>query len=349
MHNRGEPGNQPSPSPNITEAVPIVRGSLHSPSGPGVFAAASRDAMIPFVALVALWLVSLCLIPGFRSASHVMYVLKVSSFLGIVAAGQTLVMTTGGIDISVSGTLTLSAVVCAQLIATSHLGASGAIAVSLLVSTVVGLANGLGIVLLGLPPLVMTLAMLSIIEGGLLIYTGGAPISGRSAFIDWLGNGTLIPSVPNPILVWILVSAFTIWLLHYSKYGRYIHAVGTNPQASHISGVSVRNTILLAYGLSGLLSGIAGILILGYVSTTYLTMGVPYQMGSIAVVVIGGTSNMGGRGTCIGSVVGSVLLTLTTSVLTVIRMPEGMRQALYGALIIVVFVAYVYGRPSSSN
>ena len=72
-------------------------------------------------------------------------------------------------------------------------------------------------------------------------------------------------------------------------------------------------------------------------------------MGSIAVVVIGGTSNMGGRGTCIGSVVGSVLLTLTTSVLTVIRMPEGMRQALYGALIIVVFVAYVYGRPSSSN
>jgi|CZCA01.1.fsa_nt_gi ribose transport system permease protein len=349
MLNLGESHNRSQSSLHTGQAVSITHSLLRGPSAVGVFAKASQDARIPFVALVTLWVVSLCFIPGFRSGSHVMYIMKVSSFLGIVAAGQTLVMTTGGIDISVSGAISLSAVVCAQLIATSHLGAVGAIAVSLLVSLGIGIVNGLGILMLGLPPLVMTLAMLSMIEGGLLIYTSGAPVSGRSPLIDWLGNGTLIPAVPNPILIWIVISAFTMWLLHYSKYGRYIHAVGTNQQASHVSGVSIRNTVLLAYALSGLLAGVAGILILGYVSTTYLTMGVPYQMGSIAAVVIGGTSNMGGKGTYIGSFVGSILLTLTTSVLTVIKMPEGLRQAIYGALIIGVFIAYVSQNSSSKT
>jgi ribose transport system permease protein len=300
-----------------------------------------RDARAAwaFAVLVITWAAAIGFVKGFDSVSSVRYILQTAAFLGIIAVGQTLVVMMSGIDLSVSGVVALSAVVCAQVTGSS--GGTAGILAALAISVTVGVVNAAGVTWLRVPPMVMTLATGTIIAGALLVYTNGAPKSASVPLLDALANDTLL-GVPQSFLLWLGISAVAVWLLHFSRTGRYMFALGTSGPASRASGVPLAATTFASYAGCALLAGVAGLILLGFTGTSSLTMGNPYQLLSVAAVVLGGTSILGGTGHLLGTLAGTLLLTLLTAVLVVWNTSQGLRQAVLGLLIIALL--FIYGR-----
>ncbi len=289
------------------------------------------------IMLVVVWSYSLIRVEGYRSLDYNLFTLRVTSFLVIVAIGQSLVVLTGGIDLSIPGTIGLAGVVGGVLI--TNLGEGAGIALTLAIVVAVGFANGLGVVVLRLPPLVMTLASLSIIQGGLLIYNAGNPVSGQSAFLARLANDSL-GRVPMPVVIASVMVAFGVFLLRRTTYGRSVYAIGNNPTAAALAGVPVPLIQVSTYILCSLCAGVAGLLLLGWTGYSFLTMGDPYLLTSIAAVVVGGTSILGGRGSLVGTVLGALLLNILVNILVVEQIPEAGRIMIQGALILLLLVVY---------
>lgn len=301
----------------------------------------SRRPVWGFGVLVLLWLAAILFAQGFGSVASVRYLVQTASFLGIVAVGQTLVVMMSGIDLSVSAVVALSAVVCAQVASGSD-GTTGILA-ALAVSVLVGLVNAAGLIWLHLPPMVMTLATATVLSGALLIYTDGSPSSARIPVLDAVANDAVL-GVPLATVLWLVIAGVAVWLLHLSRLGRYAFALGNSEPASRASGVPVPVTTLVMYCACALLAGVAGLVLLGFTGTSSLTMGNPYQLLSIAAVVLGGTSILGGRGHLLGTVAGALLLTLLTALLVAWNLGEGPRQVALGLLIIGLLLAYARER-----
>ena len=282
---------------------------------------------------------------NFFRTSTMFTILKQVSITGIVCIGQTMVMLTGGIDLSVSNVVTLSSVVAAGCVKAGW-GDGAAIVVALLASVLVGAINATGITFLRIPPIIMTLAMLSLLEGGLLIATDGTPPSGCGDVIKWLCKGKPL-GVPNAVFVWIIFLVLALLLMNKSKFGRHIYAIGTNESAAKLNGVKVVATKYMVYCLSSLCAGIGGLLILGNMGSTYLTIGQQYQLMSIAAVVIGGISIQGGKGKFTGIIAGTMLMILLRDILNVLKMSNAGREIFQGVLILAVLLAY--GREKKSN
>lgn len=297
---------------------------------------------ITFAVLLIIWVFSLIRVEGYRSVDFNLFTLRVASFLAIVAAGQTLVVLMGGIDLSVAAVVTMTGVIGGHLI--TQIGEAGGILLTLAVAALVGVCNGLGVVLLRLPPLVMTLASLSIIQGVLLVYNAGKPVSGESPFLNYWALGSLL-GLPTPVWVLAAISLFCIILLHKTAFGRAIYAIGNNPRAALLSGVPIGVTQVATYALCSLFAGITGLLILGRTGYSSKTAGDPYLLMSIAAVVIGGTSILGGRGKYIGTVGGALVLTVLINVLTVENISEAGRMIVQGALILILLIAYASTEP----
>ncbi|WP_405607011.1 ABC transporter permease [Streptomyces sp. NBC_00076] len=296
-----------------------------------------------FGVLGVTWLAAILFADGFDSVSNVRYLVQTASFLGIVAVGQTLVVIMSGIDLSVSGVVGLSAVVCAKVASGTSGGATTAVVVALLLSALVGAVNAAGVVWLRVPPMVMTLATGTVLAGALLVYTDGSPSSARVPLLDSLANGRVL-GVPWAFVLWLTVTAVAGWLLHLARTGRYAFALGAGESAARASGVPLAATAFTAYVSCALLAGVAGLVLLGFTGTSSLTMGNPYQLLSIASVVLGGTSILGGRGHLLGTVGGALLLTLLTALLTSWNLSEGVRQVFLGVLIIGLLLVYARER-----
>jgi ribose transport system permease protein len=292
---------------------------------------------ITFIVLLLIWVFSLIRVEGYRSLDFNLFTLRVAAFLGIVAAGQTLVVLMGGIDLSVAAVVTMTGVIGGHLI--TQIGEAAGIVLTLLIAALVGVVNGLGVVALRLPPLVMTLASLSVIQGVLLVYNAGKPVSGESEFLNYWALGTLL-GLPTP--VWVLggLTLICLVLLHRTAYGRAIYAIGNNPRAALLSGVPIGLTQIATYALCSVFAGITGLLILGRTGYSSKTAGDPYLLMSIAAVVIGGTSILGGRGKFIGTIGGALVLTVLINLLTVENISEAGRMMIQGALILVLLIAY---------
>jgi ribose transport system permease protein len=292
---------------------------------------------LTFVVLLLLWGFSLVRVEGFRSLDYNLFTLRVAAFLGIVAAGQTLAVLMGGIDLSVAAVVTMTGVIGGHLI--TQIGEAGGILLTLLIAALVGVVNGLGVVALRLPPLVMTLASLSIIQGVLLVYNAGKPVSGESDFLNYWALGNLL-GIPTPVWVLAGISVIFLILLHRTAYGRWIYAIGNNARAALLSGVPIGLTQIVTYALCSVCAGITGLLILGRTGYSSKTAGDPYLLMSIAAVVIGGTSILGGRGKYIGTIGGALVLTVLINVLTVENISEAGRMIIQGALILILLIAY---------
>lgn len=294
---------------------------------------------VSFLVLFLVWGITSLSIDGFGTKEYVIQTLQAAAFLGIVAAGQTIVVMMAGIDLSVSGVVTLSSVMTSLMVG-ELFGSAGSIVLGILFGSVIGLINALGIIYLRMHPLIMSIAMLSLIEGFLLIYTNGTPPNGMSPAIIAFSNSTWFFGVPNVIFIWLLVSIFTYWLLHMSTFGRQIIALGTNQNASILSGVADKKVQIIGYVLCGTFAGLSGILQLGYIGSTYLTLGEPYQLMSIAAVVLGGVRILGGKGNYLGVIAGTLLIVILRNVLTVIDIPMAGRNLVMGLLILVILFAY---------
>jgi ribose transport system permease protein len=259
--------------------------------------------------------------------------------LGIIAAGQTLVMLTGGIDLSVASVATASA----YLMAThSALPPVVAVCWGLGVGLAVGLINGVGIALLRVQPLVMTLGTGLMTEGMLVVYSQKmmADAPRVPTFIETLGAGKYLGVLPNDLLLWTPIALAIMVVLRGAGYGRLVYAVGDNSAACDLAGIRVWRVLLVNYAICGLLAAVAGLVIVGGTDTADLSLADVYLLPSVAAVIIGGTSIFGGRGGYSGTIVGALILTVLNSILTLLDVSEPIRQILYGAIILVLAAAY---------
>jgi ribose transport system permease protein len=195
--------------------------------------------------------------------------------------------------------------------------------------------NGIGVALLDISPLVMTLGMNSILQGVSLLYTHGSPIGQAPAVVTTVSTGWW-HQIPNVAILWFVLTVAVTLVLAFTTFGRSIYAVGSNRRASELSGLPVRRTIVLAYMLSALAAALGGLLLVGYSGQAYLGMGDEYLLPAIAVVVIGGTSIFGGKGSYVQTVAGALLITVITSALVTANVDQAGQDILYGAIILAM-------------
>ena len=305
----------------------------------------SNRLAVAVAAVVVLFVFGQALSPGFLSGNHVMSVLRLSVFLGIVALGQCLVVMSGGegIDLSVGSVVSLGVVIASSLLQGRDANIPAALAAAVAAGFAIGIANGVGISYIGIPPLIMTLAMASVVEGLSLLYTRGYPSGTASKLLETIGNGRIV-GVPNVLLLWLLVIVAATLVLFRKRWGAILFGVGANSITAELSGINVRRFRMLVYGICGAISAFAGFMILGYTGTPYLNLGAPYLMSSIAAVAVGGIALAGGSGSYVGAAIGCILLTTLTSILVALQTTEAIRQIVYGGLLFVIVIAYTRRR-----
>ncbi len=301
-----------------------------------------NPVVVAFGLIVVLFAVGEMLSPGFASYRQVLNVLRVASFLGVVAAGQTLVVLSGGegIDLSVGAVMSLAAVMTAHITAGRDAYVLLALVQVLLVGFVLGSINGLGVAYLRIPPLVMTLGMTGVVQGLTLVYTQGIPKGRAAPLLNQIAASPWFLGIPGILFIWAALAVAMTILLDRTSFGRRLYAVGANPRAATLSGIRVRPLLVTVYGASGLLAALAGYLFVGYTTTAFLDIGGDYVLRSVAAVVVGGTSLAGGVGSYAGTVAGSVLLTVLQSILTTLRMGEAGRLVVHGLVLVALLAAY---------
>lgn len=322
------------PAPPVVQPAPAPRNrALEVIKDPIVLAT---------IVAIALIVIGQLLAPGFAAYGQVVGMLRVASFLGIMAIGQTIVILSGGdgIDLSVGQVATLGAIIAARLMNGSNDNLLLGIVIPLLVGAVLGLFNGLGIVFLRIPPFVMTLGMAGVVQGIALAYTGGAA-AGRSApALTSLVNSRGLLNVPGVVYAWIVLIVLVTLLLRRSTLGWNLYALGSNRVSADLSGVPVRRSVLGAYVASGLFAALGGLLLLGYTESVFLNLADGYTLPTVAAVVIGGTLVSGGVGGYVGTAIGAIVLTFLTSLLSTLNMPESWRTIISGAVLLALLALY---------
>jgi ribose transport system permease protein len=299
-----------------------------------------RNNVVALVLLLLLFVLAVELLkPGTVNPVWLSNTLLFAAPLGILAAGQTMVMLTGGIDLSVVSV----AMGSAFLMTTTALkfGNLTAVAIGLGLGLVVGLINGVGVALLGVQPLVMTLGTGLMTQGIIIVYSQRI-LASRSIvpdFIHAIGSDRL-GIIPFDLLLWAPIAAFVMILLKQTGFGRLLYAIGDNPEGCRLAGVRVWRLLLIDYVVCALLASIAGFVLVGHTNSADLSLASTYLLPSIAAVIIGGTSIFGGRGGYSGSIIGALILTVLDGLLTLLDSPEPIKQILYGAIIFVLATAY---------
>ncbi len=299
---------------------------------------AYRGVGAAYAAAIVLFLVGSLFIRGFFGWGHILAIASTAGFVGIVGIGQTFTLITGGIDLSVAYMLNFGAL----LVTGITLGSSHHFGLALLVvgavAALTGLVNGVGITFLKIPPLIMTLSMNSILEGAALLYSNGTPQGASPPLLTALATGTGPLGIPWLIWFWAAVTAVVLLIFRRTVFGRWTYATGSAPRASWLSGIPVDRVVILVYMVSAVAAALAGLLLAGYSGQAYFGMGDTYQLESVAVAVIGGTSILGGKGSYLGTVAGALLLTTLTSLLEVLNVGASMESMLYGVVIIVMMM-----------
>ena len=303
--------------------------------------------LVAFLIAVMLFLLSSFLFPqtGLQPLlDRGLNILRISAFLGIIAAGQTLVILSGGegIDLSVGTTVTLGAMVAAVVANRQDSMVLAALLAAVGAGLIIGLINGIGVAKLRVHPLVMTLGMAGVTAGAMLAIYQGQVQGGASPMMLRLISYPVFMGLSGAVLVWLLGSLLMWLLLNRTHYGKNLYAVGINRETAYLSGVNVPVTVIIAYSLSGMIAAFGGFLLLGYTQTVYFTLGEAYLFPSIAAVVIGGTTLAGGEGSYWGTMSGALVLTIVDSILTTVQMSQQERQIILGVILLLVIA--VYGR-----
>lgn len=276
-------------------------------------------------------------------------IVRLAVFLGVIAAGQTLVIISGseGIDLSAGSVVTLTAILTYVIVSGADEKVLLGLLVSLAVGILIGFLNGVGITFLKVSPFVMTLGMSGVVSGAIIVLTHGNVTGKVAPIMTRLIARPLSPGIPipNAVLIWILFGILMWLLLERSTFGRNLFAIGVNRVTAKLSGVDVTGTNLLTYSLAGMLAGFGGFLLVGNTGVVHLQLGQPFLFPSIAAVAVGGTLLSGGKGSYWGTMAGAIVLTLITSLLTTMQMPDSVRRMVLGATLLVLIS--IYGRQRS--
>jgi ribose transport system permease protein len=308
---------------------------------------AAHPHLVLIGVLVALILITGAVRPTYLTFSGLRNSALFAVPIGIMAAGQTMLMLTGGIDLSVAMIATGAAYVAASQ---SPEGAAIAIGAGLVVGFLAGAANGIGVGVFRVNPLIMTLAMSAILLG--LFTTWAQTIFFGSTrmheLIRTLGGGSIFGGrLPWAVIIWAGLSVFVILMLRKSGFGRNLYALGDNPTASRLSGIRPWQVLIAAYTIAGLLGAIAGILLGGRVGAVDLQLAGSFMLPSVAAAVIGGTSIFGGVGTYTGTILGALILGVLQSLLTFLGAGQAIQWMLYGS--IVIGLSWLYARVTAAQ
>jgi len=273
-------------------------------------------------------------------------ILRLAVFLGVIAAGQTLVIISGseGIDLSSGSVVTLTAILTYVIVNGANEKVLLALLVSLAVGALIGLLNGIGITFLKVSPFVMTLGMAGVVTGAIILINHGN-VSGKVApIMTRLVARPFSPSlqIPNAIIIWILFGVLMWLLLERTTFGKNLFALGVNRVTARLSGVNVTGMNLATYALAGALAGFGGFLVVGNTGVVFIALGQPFLFPSIAAVAVGGTLLSGGKGSYWGTMAGAIVLTLITSLLTTMQMPDSVRRMVLGGTLLILIS--IYGR-----
>jgi ribose transport system permease protein len=297
--------------------------------------------LVPLVGLLLLLVVVIRIVrPEVVTPAWAGVILRAAIPLALLAACQTLTFLTGGIDLSVGAVASMSGFVVATLVGGQ--GLFVAILVALAIAALAGFLNGIGVGVFRVHPLIMTLGMSLIVLGFanvwqlVMVQTG----AGVPPILRTLGSGTFLSILPNSLFVFVPLAALILIILRRTGFGRLLYAIGDNPIASRLSGARSWQVLVVLYMLSALIAAVAGFLYSGLNNVASVTLVDTAVLPSVAAAVIGGTSIMGGRGGFGGTFVGTLILTVLISLLSVLGLPEALRQVLFGSIIVVVAAAY---------
>lgn len=298
-----------------------------------------RSVGAVWIAVIGLYLISGFISPAMFQLGQVFNILQVASFLGVIAAGQTIAVLTGGIDLSQAGVVTLTNIVATSIMLSQPENIPAAVLVVLALALLIGLANGFLVTAVGVTPLIATLGMNSVLFGTALVYTGGAPSGGTPVAFQIVGTGSLF-GIPNPALIWLGLSLGLLVLTRHTSYGRRLYATGANPRAAKMMGVNVGRTIVSAYVLSALMAALGALLLTAYVGAPSLGIGNQFLLTAVAAVVVGGAALTGGSGSVVATMGGAIFITELSSFTNIIQVSTGTQFVIQGALILVSVLVY---------
>jgi inositol transport system permease protein len=308
--------------------------------------------LAPLIFLIALVLFFYNQNERFLLPLNVWNILRQVSITGLIAIGMTFVILTAGIDLSVGSLLALAGLVCADIykggefftrltgLDISGLGGNVAIAaaIAMLIGVIGGLLQGTAVTRLGVPAFVVTLGGLSIFRGAALQYSNGGPISTFDASYTFWGQGRIAGDVYVPVVIFLAFALLAHVILRYTRYGRHVYAVGGNLEAARLSGLPVRRIVLSVYVIVGFFAGLGGFVLSSRLNSSEAVAGNGYELTVIASVVIGGTSLFGGRGSVLGTVVGSVLIGVLNNGLVMMNVSSYVQQIVIGVIIVLAVV-----------
>lgn len=296
------------------------------------------------IGFIVLFIILSILTSDFLTVKNILNVLRQTSTNMIVAVGMTMVLLTGGIDLSVGSVAALTAVFSVSFMTKYNMAVVPAILLGLLIGLLCGFINGFIISKLNLPPFIVTLAMMCSARGLALVYTNGVSIPGVPKTAVVLGQGYIAGVIPIPVIFMIVVLVLFGFLLKKSVFSRHVYAIGGNEECARLSGISVSKVKIIVYSIAGLLSALAGIILTMRLASGQPMLGDGLEMDAIAACVLGGTSLSGGKGSLFGTIIGCLFLTVLANGLNLAGVSSYMQQFLKGIIIVAAVCMYERGK-----
>jgi len=283
--------------------------------------------------LIVICILFALLTPNFLTQNNIVNVVRQASINIVLAAGMTFVILTGGIDLAVGSVLGFTAVIAVAVSLQPALSWA-AVPIALLAGLVVGVLTGMTVAYIGLPPFIVTLGTYTAIRGAAYLAAGGTTVINSKIGFAWIGNGYLGP-IPWLVIIALVTIAVSAFILHRTILGVHVYAVGGNPQAARLTGIRVPLILIFAYGVSGLLSGLGGVMSASRLYSAQGQLGIGYELDAIAAVILGGTSFVGGIGTVFGTLIGALIIAVLNNGLTLMNVSFYWQLVIKGAVIVL--------------
>ena len=283
--------------------------------------------------LIVICILFAFLTPNFLTQNNIVNVVRQASINIVLAAGMTFVILTGGIDLAVGSVLGFTAVIAVVISVIPGFGWA-AVPIALLAGALVGVLTGMTVAYIGLPPFIVTLGTYTAIRGAAYLAAGGTTVINSKIGFAWIGNGYLGP-IPWLVIIALVTIAVSAFILHRTILGVHVYAVGGNPQAARLTGIRVPLILIFAYGVSGLLSGLGGVMSASRLYSAQGQLGIGYELDAIAAVILGGTSFVGGIGTVFGTLIGALIIAVLNNGLTLMNVSFYWQLVIKGAVIVL--------------
>lgn len=298
-----------------------------------------------FIALLFLIVVIGVISPEFRTINNFLSLLRQSSINGLIAFGMTMVILTGGIDLSVGSTLAISAALCAGMITNMGIPVPVAMLLTLVVGLLFGGISGLLITKGRLQPFIATLITMTVYRGFTMIYMDGRPISNLSnskyvlpKALVFIGRGDIL-GIPVPIIIFILVFILFFIVLNKTTFGRKVYAIGSNDRCAKLAGISITKVKMVVYCVSGLMASLSSLILLSRLNSAQPTLGTGYELDAIASVALGGTSMNGGRGKILGTLIGILIIAVLNNGLNILGVSSYYQSVVKGIVILIAVLS----------